>query len=131
MGITNTPDGLYSLAYGMAPYSSTMTYHYDFTRLSDRLISGFVQVPLLFGMELKKIPLFWQVGVKAGMGLMGSSKLSGRYSTTIDDKELNSGLSNMYSHTLVTNADLSRQSEKVKFGLNVAASAEVGMNLDQ
>jgi outer membrane protein OmpA-like peptidoglycan-associated protein len=115
----------------MAPYSSTMTYHYDFTRLSDRLISGFVQVPLLFGMELKKIPLFWQVGVKAGMGLMGSSKLSGRYSTTIDDKELISGLSNMYSHTLVTNADLSRQSEKVKFGLNVAASAEVGLNLDQ
>ena len=131
MGITNTPDGLYSLAYGMAPYSSTMTYHYDFTRLSDRLISGFVQVPLLFGMELKKIPLFWQVGVKAGMGLMGSSKLSGQYSTTIDDKELISGLSNMYSHTLVTNADLSRQSEKVKFGLNVAASAEVGLNLDQ
>ena len=63
MSISNRPDGTYALTYGMAPYANTMTYHYDFAKLNDQIIGGFVQVPLLFGMELKNLPLFWQAGV--------------------------------------------------------------------
>lgn len=131
MGITNRPDGTFSLAYGMAPYANTMTYHYDFAKLNDRIIGGFVQVPLLFGMELKDIPLFWQAGVKAGIGLLGISTVSGIMTTSIEDKELIAGLTDMYKHALVSDAKVERPSTKVNFGLNVAASAEVGVNLDQ
>ena len=131
MGISNQEAGAYALQYGMAPYTSSMTYHYDFAKLNDKLIGGFVQVPLLFGMELKDLPLFWQAGLKIGMGVMGQSTLGGLFSTTIEDKELIDGLTDMYNHTLVTDRALNAPATKVKFGLNMAASAEVGVNLDQ
>ncbi len=131
MSISNRPDGTYALAYGMAPYANTMTYHYDFAKLNDQIIGGFVQVPLLFGMELKNLPLFWQAGVKAGIGLLGMSTVSGVMTTSIDDKELIAGLTDMYKHALVTDQEVKRPATKVNFGLNVAASAEVGVNLDQ
>ena len=131
MGIANQEDGTFALHYGMKPYASTMTYHYDFSKLQDRLISGYVQLPLLMGMELKNVPLYWQAGVKVGMGLLGSSKMTGEYTTYIEDQELISGLTDMYSHTLVTDQDLERDAQKVEFGLNVAATAEIGINLDQ
>lgn len=131
MGITNQPDGAFALQYGMEPYASTMIYHYDFAKLNDKLIGGFAQVPILFGMELKNIPLFWQVGVKAGFGVLGQSTINGQLTTTIEDKELIEGLSDMYKHTLVTDQEFTRPSTKVKFGLNVAATAEIGMNLDR
>ena len=131
MGIGNKQDGTFALAYGMQPYASTMTYHYDFSKLNDKLIGGYVQLPILFGMELKNIPLFWQAGVKVGMGLLGQSTIGGTFTTSIEDKELIGGLTDMYNHTLVTDQKLNQPTQNVKFGLNVAASAEVGVNLDQ
>ena len=131
MGISNNQDGTLALQYGMQPYASTMIYHYDFTNLNDKLIGGFVQLPLLFGMELKNIPLFWQAGFKVGMGVMGQSTVSGKLSTSIEDKELINGLNDMYNHSLVTDMDVTPPTTKVNFGLNVAASAEIGVNLDQ
>ncbi len=131
MGISNQADGSYQLHYGMNPYPKTMTYYYDFTKLNDRLIGGFAQLPLLFGMELKSIPLFWQAGVKVGVGVMGQSTITGTMTTTIEDKELIEGMADMYSHTLVTGQDFSRPASKANFGLNVAATAEAGVNLDQ
>jgi outer membrane protein OmpA-like peptidoglycan-associated protein len=131
MGVTNQPDGTFALQYGMEPYANTMIYHYDFSKLNDKMIGGFVQVPLLFGMELKNIPLFWQAGVKAGLGIMNQSTISGTFSTSIEDKELISGLSDMYVHTLVTDREIAPVQTKMNFGLNVAASAEIGVNFDQ
>ena len=131
MAITNRPDGTFSLAYGMAPYANTMTYHYDFAKLNDQIIGGFVQVPLLFGMELKDIPLFWQAGVKAGIGILGLSTVSGVMTTSIEDKELIAGLNDMYKHALVTDKEVERPATNVNFGLNLAASAEIGVNFDR
>ena len=131
MGISNGDNGAFALQYGMQPYANEMIYHYNFAKLNDKLIGGFIQVPLLFGMELKKIPLFWQAGVKVGMGLLGQSTIGGVYSTTIEDRTLIDGLTDMYKHSLVTDAALSRPATKVNFGLNLAASAEVGVNLDE
>ena len=130
MGITNRPDGTFALSYPMEPYATTMTYHYNFAKLNDQIIGGFVQVPLLFGMELKNIPLFWQAGVKVGMGMLGLSTVNGVMTTSITDKELIEGLTDMYKHALVSEADVKRPATKVNFGLNVAASAEIGVNLD-
>ena len=131
MGIANQPDGTFALQYGMEPYASTMIYHYNFAKLNDKLIGGFVQVPILFGMELKSLPLFWQAGLKAGIGLMGQSTIGGKLTTTIEDKELIAGMTDMYNHTLVTDAAVVRPTTSVKFGLNLAAHAEVGVNLDE
>ena len=131
MGIYNQTDGTYALQFGMAPYDKTMIYHYDFSKLNDKIIGGFVQIPILFGMELRQLPLFWQAGVKVGLGVTGKSTVGGTYSTNIEDKELIDGLTDMYNHTLVTDRALSAPATPVKFGLNVAAHAEVGVNLDR
>ena len=131
MGISNTDKGTLERTYGMEPYASTMQYHYRFAPLQDRLIGGFVQLPLMVGMEFKSLPIFWQAGLKVGMGIMGRSTISGNLTTSITDKELISGLTDMYNHTLVTDQAVKRQSTKVNFGLNLAATAEVGVNFDQ
>ena len=131
MGISNQPDGSILRSFGMEPYATTMTYTYNFAKMQDQLIGGFVQVPLLFGMELKKLPLFWQAGLKAGIGVWGSSKISGTMTTTIQDNELIDGLVDMYNHSLVTDQDFNHPATSVKWGLNLAATAEIGVNLDQ
>lgn len=131
MAFSNQPDGTMLLQYGMSPYESTMTYHYAFDSMHDKLIGGFVQIPILCGMELSSFPLFWQAGLKVGMGVMGQSTVKGNLTTTIEDKELIDGLKDMYSHTLVTDEAVQRPASAVKFGLNLAASAEIGVNLDQ
>lgn len=131
MAISNRPDGSLIRTFGMQPYATTMTYTYSFAKMQDKLIGGFVQVPLLFGMELKKLPLFWQAGLKVGMGIWSSSTISGTLTTSIRDLELISGLTDMYNHALVTDEDFARPSTSFKWGLNVAASAEIGVNLDQ
>ena len=131
MAISNQPDGSLIRTFGMQPYATTMTYTYSFAKMQDKLIGGFVQVPLLFGMELKKLPLFWQAGLKVGMGIWSSSTISGTLTTSIRDLELISGLTDMYNHALVTDEDFARPSTSFKWGLNVAASAEIGVNLDQ
>ena len=130
MGISNRPKGAYGLTYGMSPYEDQMIYRYNFKSLNDCLISGYAQVPVLFGMELKKIPLFWQAGVKVGMGVIGMSKLGGKFTTTISDPQLIDHLSDMYSHALVENAPVKDGGSSVKFGLNAAAHAEIGVNMD-
>ena len=88
MGLSNTENGHIMRTFGMEPYPQTMQYTYDFSSVNEQIVSGFAQLPLLFGMELKNIPLFWQAGVKVGMGLMGTSKISGSMTTTIQDEEL-------------------------------------------
>ena len=131
MGISNQPDGSILRSFGMEPYATTMTYTYNFAKMQDKLIGGFVQVPILFGMELKKLPLFWQAGLKAGIGIWSSSKISGTMTTTIQDNELIDGLVDMYNHSLVTDQDFDHPATSVKWGLNLAATAEIGVNFDQ
>ena len=131
MGISNQPDGSVLRSFGMEPYATTMTYTYNFAKMQDQLIGGFAQVPILFGMELKKLPLFWQAGLKAGIGVWSSSKISGTMTTTIQDNELIDGLVDMYNHSLVTDQDFDHPATSVKWGLNLAATVEIGVNFDQ
>ena len=131
MAFSNQPDGTMLLQYGMSPYASTMTYHYAFNSMQDKLIGGFAQIPVLCGMELSNSPIFWQAGLKIGMGVMGQSTISGNMTTSIEDKELIEGLQDMYNHLLVSDQAVQRPATSVKFGLNLAASAEIGVNFDQ
>jgi outer membrane protein OmpA-like peptidoglycan-associated protein len=131
MGISNNDEGTLTRSFGMEPYKDRMTYHYEFNSLKDKLIGGFVQVPVLFGMELKNIPLFWQAGVKVGLGVMGQSSIGGSLTTSITDTELTTDLEQMFSHTLVTDQSVNASSSSIKWGINAAAHAEIGVNLDQ
>lgn len=131
MSFSNQPDGTMLLHYGMQPYANTMSYHYAFSGMQDKLLSGSAQIPLLFGMELNRIPLFWQAGVKAGIGVWGSSTISGMMSTSITDTELIIDLEKMYGHTLVENMPVERAAQPFKLGLNLAATAEIGVNFDR
>ncbi len=131
MGIRNNEEGAVLRHYGMEPYPQTMIYSYDFREMQDKIIGGFVQLPIMFGMEHKNIPLFWQAGLKVGIGVLGQSTISGIYTTSIEDKELINGLTDMFNHSLVTDAEIVKANTKVNFGLNLAATAEIGVNLDQ
>jgi len=131
MGIRSNEEGAVLRHYGMEPYPQTMIYSYDFREMQDKIIGGFVQLPIMFGMEHKNIPLFWQAGLKVGIGVLGQSTISGIFTTSIEDKELINGLTDMFNHSLVTDAEIVKATTKVNFGLNLAATAEVGVNLDQ
>jgi outer membrane protein OmpA-like peptidoglycan-associated protein len=131
MDLSSTEKGVFDRSFGMRPYEETMTYNYHFAQMQDKLIGGFVQIPVMAGMEFKSLPLFWQAGLKVGLGVLGQSSVSGLMTTSITDKELINEMSDMYTHALVTDKPLEKQTNKVNFGLNLAATAEVGVNLDQ
>lgn len=107
----------------------SMRYAYDYT-MQDYWQAGYVQIPLMFGMELPD--WYWQLGGKVGLNVMGSSRLSGQLTTRITDYELIDDLQNMYSHALVSNYNFNadKQVQSVRFGLNATIAAEIGLSLD-
>ena len=117
--LSGSDDGDIYRTFEMKPYN-TMHYTYDFSGVSEKILGGFAQVPIL-----------WQAGVKVGYGLFSRSTLKGDLTTTIKDDELIAGLTDMYKHTLVNNEKIDRPANSVNFGLNVAATAEIGINFDQ
>lgn len=118
----------FSRAFASLPYG-TMTYTYSYTDMSDKWQAGYMQIPLLFGMELAD--WYWQAGGKIGFCVQGRSRLDASLTTSIRDEELIDDLHNMASHSLVDNYTVPTGSWKQPFGLNAALSAEVGMSLDR
>jgi len=59
-----------------------------------------------------------------------TSTLGGYLTTSIDDKELVSGMTDMYKHSLVTDKEISGPGNNVRLGMNVAATAELGFFFD-
>ncbi len=114
--------------FPVAQYPS-MEYVYSYSDMQDYWQSGFVQIPLLFGMELSK--WYWQAGAKVGFNVLGSSALTSSLTTTIHDRELIDDLQDMYSHALVSNYAVPEHKQSVKFGFNTAIAAEIGLNLEQ
>ncbi len=107
----------------------TMKYIYSYTDMRDYWRSGYVQVPLLFGMELNK--WYWQAGAKVGVNVIGTSSFSSSLTTSIRDYELIDELKDMYNHALVSDYTVPKQEQRVKFGVNAALAAEIGLNLEQ
>lgn len=131
MDLYGEDEGIIYRTYGMQPYATTMRYNYTFSDIHEKMISGYAQIPILFGMEINtKLPFFWQAGLKVGMCVTSNGNLSGSYTTTIDDKELVVDMTDMYKHSLVTDEALDRPSNPLRFGLNVAGSAEFGFFFD-
>lgn len=116
--------------YLMMPYP-TMQYQYQFDKVRDQWQAGYLQLPVMAGMELKSIPLFWQAGLKVGYGVMGNSHSKANLTTRIYDEELIDALGDQFAHTLVTDQAVKSASRKLNWNLNVAAAAEIGVVLDQ
>ena len=123
--ITNIAPLLRTFAVEQYP---SMEYTYSYTDMRDQWQAGYIQIPLMFGMELDK--WYWQAGAKVGMNILGSSALTSTLSTSINDVELIDDLQNMYTHALVDNYAVPEFKQSVKFGLNTAVAAEIGLNIE-
>ena len=131
MDLYGSEEGFIYRTYGMEPYGATMHYNYTFSDIHEKTIAGYAQIPILFGMELNtRLPIFWQAGLKVGMCVTSNTSLSGMVTTTIEDKELISGMTDMYQHSLVTDQKIDRPDNSVQFGLNLAGTAEFGVFFD-
>lgn len=113
--------------FSVAQYAS-MHYAYDY-QMQDYWQAGYVQIPLMFGMELSD--WYWQLGGKVGLNVIGTSRLYGQLTTRIRDDELIDDLHNIPSHALVDNYDFNSQQSMVRFGVNAAVAAEIGISLDR
>lgn len=108
-----------------------MFYTYQFNQTRDQWLAGYIQLPVLMGMELRNVPLFWQAGVKVGYGVLGSAQTRANLTTCAEDVELSAPLGDQMSHALVSDERYTGSKQSYKWGLNAAAAAEIGVVLDQ
>ncbi len=123
-------NSLLTRTFGMQPYADKMTYQYRFTDMTDHIMTGFVQIPVLAGMEFWKNRMYFLAGAKLGLNVIGTSVVNTRMTTTIDDKELVAPLADMYTHSLVTDQEFTSDVAKAQLGFNLGVSAEIGVNIE-
>ena len=114
--------------FGVQQYP-TMTYNYSFDKMRDMWSTGYVQLPIMLGMELPQ--WYWQAGVKVGMNIYAKSLISTTFTTSVTDRELIDDLLNMPTHHLATSSYKMAEPVALRFKPNVALAAEVGMSLDK
>lgn len=117
-----------SRTFTMSPYES-MRYTYSYPDMQDYWQAGYIQLPLLFGMEYAH--WYWQAGGKIGVNVSGYSRLTAALTTSIRDEELIGDLHDMHTHALVTGYEIPASRQPVQFGWNAVLAAELGMSLDR
>ncbi len=86
-----------------------------------------LNIPLMFGMQIQRY--YFLLGAKAGLGLVGMYNTKANAHTVAIDEMLVDPMTGMPNHTLSTYP--AKGSGALKFGLDVTASAEVGISLDE
>jgi outer membrane protein OmpA-like peptidoglycan-associated protein len=117
-------DYIYSDAYKQ---NHTMLMMLDFADYKEQQNRLSLNIPLLFGAQIKQF--YFLAGAKAGLGLMGNYSFKGVMTRTMRDPELIDDMGNMPTHDLVVR-DV-KYGSKLKFGLDVAVSAEAGLCIDE
>jgi len=102
---------------------------YSYANTTERLLAGYIQIPLMAGMELIDHQMYFLVGPKVGFNVLADSKMKTDASISVIDQELIDPLHDIPTHNLV--AQTLSQRQKAAFAMNVAISAEVGMSLDK
>lgn len=120
-----------SRSFAMQPYSGTMTFRYEFPEMKDIMQAGYLQLPLLFGMEFGNHDWYFQAGPKIGLAMIGTSQVRSLVNTTITDSEIfgtdgMGTISDAGSHALVTGREYVMERKHTDYGINLALSAEVG-----
>ena len=106
-----------------------MTKHFSFdTPLRETHVVGQAMVPLMIGGRWDA--LYFLVGAKAGSTVVDNYRQRGSYSITVSDLDAyDPNWANMPSHGAL--ADVPYSSEgKVGYGLDITASAEVGVSIN-
>lgn len=109
------------------PYP-TMSYHYLFSDMKEVQNAGYLNIPILLGYEFGRY--YAMAGVKAGLGFIGNYKSKSNLTIYATDSELIEDLNEMPNHHLSTQKGLSGDG-KLSFNMNMALSAEIGINLDE
>lgn len=112
----------------MAP-GYTQTKHYTFADpLKENHIAGQLMLPIMAGGTWDKV--YFLAGMKVGYTLFGTYSQKGTYSTSItDESAYDPAWMNMANHGAVTDKPYSA-SGKNNYGLDIAATAEVGVNIN-
>ena len=99
----------------------------DFSEYTEQQNRFSLNIPLLFGTQINQF--YFLAGAKAGIGLMGNYSMNGIVTTTMNDPEFIDIMANMPTHDL--QAKEVKYGDKLKFGLDVAVSAEAGLCIDE
>lgn len=128
--LMNGQDNSIYRSFSATPYPTTQ-FNYSFTDMQDYWQGGYMQLPLLFGMEFADNKLFFLAGAKLGYSVMGTSKLQTSLTTSMSDDEFITEMYDMPNHYLFNNKDLTPDPQKIKFGFNTAVYGEFGICLEQ
>jgi outer membrane protein OmpA-like peptidoglycan-associated protein len=102
-------------------------YFMDFANYRESHNNLSIGLPIMFGGEFKQ--LYFAVGAKAKYGLMGNYLTKTVLTTWARDPEFIEDLENLPNHNIALNNLQSKGN--LNFGLDVTASAEVGLVLDK
>ena len=102
-------------------------YFMDFANYRESHNNLSIGLPIMFGGEFKQ--LYFAVGAKAKYGLMGNYLTKTALTTWARDPEFIEDLENLPNHNIALNNLQSKGN--LNFGLDVTASAEVGLVLDK
>ena len=116
----------YQVALMADGYNQTMNYTFG-DPFRENHVVGQAMVPLMLGGRWDT--WYFLIGAKAGYTVLGNYSQKGTYTTTITDNEAQDPNWQDISHGTVTDAPYA-QKGKIGYGLDVTASAEVGVNLN-
>ena len=103
--------------------------NYQFVGLSESQTVGQVMLPILFGGTFDKV--YFKAGAKVGYTVLRNYRQEGAVTTTLTDPEAyDPSWADIPSHGAQTEQPYSHKGTN-PFGLDVAVSAEVGVNIDK
>ena len=119
-------DGSY--AQPLSLYNQTKNYYFPGESQENQLL-GQITVPILLGATFDQI--YFKAGAKIGYSLLGNYKQTATLTTSITDPEAyDPEWLEILSHGAVSNVPYEAKG-KNPFGLDIALTAEVGVNLDK
>lgn len=117
------------------PAYNTMTQYYRFSPFTETTVVGQIMAPIMFGGDFGTF--YFLVGPKVGFTLVGAYAQGGKLHTWVrDEAALNPSWNQLYNHydvnTGLNSNGLYAGGGKGNnaFGLDITASAELGINLD-
>lgn len=113
----------YPILYDDGVEQSNLLYHYNFLEYTERHRAGYVNVPVMVGWKFGRY--YALVGTKIGLNVMGTYASEGRVQPTVTEPAAIEDFTTIYDPVPMSNAGA------LDLGLNVTASAEVGVALDE
>ena len=118
-------DGAYIQA--MSEYNQTKNYY--FLDFQENALVGQINMPIMLGATFNQI--YFKAGAKVGYTLMGNYQQTATLTTTITDPNAyDPSWSDIPSHGAITGSPYEMKGSN-PFGLDIAVSAEVGVNIDK